>query len=246
MITFRTFSLFSLIMIMCLACSTAPNTKPPVTTSAVTARVPASAYDFSAEYRSYDRNRSGNIDRVEFEDHVSRYFDSLDINRDGRLSADEVKKQSGWHERILDINQDDNLNIVEFIGAADGIFDQADKNHDRKLSREEFEVGLKPHDTVNKLRTLPRVCVGDLDGRAANWTLFENRGHNPRSIKVFSTVIPTGQRWTCVPVSSPKKEYSVRVESIGGVNSSMCEAMVRANEWIEVQGATRLTCSRKK
>lgn len=200
----------------------------------------SSAFDFSLDFKVYDLNNSGKIERVEFEDHLARYFDHLDKNRDALLSTVEIKAKEGWHQRVHSHQQSQPMSIVTFIGLADALFDQADINKDRKLSSQEFKT-LDPKNFLVGANKLARLCLGDVDDVALNWTLTEHTAKG--KIQRYATIVPHGQIWTCLPLPHADATYTLQVQNH---QRQQCEVEVKKNQWVIVRQNKELKCTSEK
>lgn len=187
------------------------------------------AFDFSSEFKVYDSNKNGNIERVEFEDQLARFFDHLDKNRDAWLTTEEINAKDGWHQRLHAHQKAKPINIVTFIGLADALFDQADSDKNRKLSSQEFKT-LDPKNFLIGKNILPRLCLGDVDHVALSWTLLE---HGPKKkIQRYATLVPQAQTWTCLPLPHADATYTVKVMNH---HRQICEVEIKKNQWVLVK-----------
>jgi Ca2+-binding EF-hand superfamily protein len=98
-----------------------------------------------------DANGDGVIARTEVEEGLRREHAALDVNRDGRYSADEISVENSrrWRAEgamatpLIDWNQDGTLDFAEFASAPMGLFNIADRDHDGILSAGELQAILR-------------------------------------------------------------------------------------------------------
>lgn len=91
-----------------------------------------------------DTNQDGYIDRAEADalNPISKNFDALDADRDGRLSQAEMKNSVLDRLRAADTNQDGDIDRAEADASLPRVaraFDRLDLNTDGKLSVEEVQ-----------------------------------------------------------------------------------------------------------
>lgn len=94
------------------------------------------------QYLGMDRNRDTVITRAEWRGESDRSFDNRDLNGDGVLSGNEVKRGAVCLNgadtfQTLDLNNNGIISIGEWTGTLRS-FDGLDLNHDNRLSRNEF------------------------------------------------------------------------------------------------------------
>lgn len=106
-----------------------------------------------------DRNGDGAVDRAEADDFRAVIFDAIDINKDGRLTPQEVgvqlvpgKENADPKEQDkiikkreellvkLDLAKPEGVASDEYLDRNGALFAEADADKDGKISREEFAV----------------------------------------------------------------------------------------------------------
>ena len=94
-----------------------------------------------------DLNHDGVVTRAEFQSSREARFRTLDRNRDGYLSADDLPKGLGLFRpnaarvtqmlALFDTDHDGRISLAEFVAGSMRLFDQTDVNHDGVLTRAE-------------------------------------------------------------------------------------------------------------
>ncbi len=97
-----------------------------------------------ARWAAADSNRDGHVDRAEAQalPPIARHFDELDGNKDGKLSAQEMRNSAQDRLRAADANQDGYIDRAEADASLPRVaraFDRLDANGDGKLSTEEVQ-----------------------------------------------------------------------------------------------------------
>jgi Ca2+-binding EF-hand superfamily protein len=104
----------------------------------VVAQQPASEDKIRASFRSTDKDGDGYVNIDEYVAHYVVVFGSLDKNRDGFLSRDELPADHDPAQyRGADRNGDGRLSLGEMIGDRVIYFFEFDRNRDGVLSAEE-------------------------------------------------------------------------------------------------------------
>jgi Ca2+-binding EF-hand superfamily protein len=119
----------------------------------------------SERLKGWDTNSDGVITRQEADakgaEHVSRVFDKLDVDKDGRLTEDEVSKgreahKGAMHERFderikaADKNSDGMLTLDEAQAGLPKLaerFNEVDTNKDGQVSKDELRAQHRQHST---------------------------------------------------------------------------------------------------
>ncbi len=100
--------------------------------------------DWKARFRTYDRNKDGQIDRGEFQEWMIEVFYFRDKNSKGYLVFEDVRGVMA-PETLKAINRkgDGKLTQQEFLNAVFLDFDAADVNRNGVLTMEEIEVYIR-------------------------------------------------------------------------------------------------------
>lgn len=91
--------------------------------------------DAKERFRAIDRNSDNKIDRVEFRVEKVMAFDLVDVNRDGKISADETLLSPDVLQK-LDLDKDGEISMREFIDSK--FFTVIDTNRDGFVTFEEY------------------------------------------------------------------------------------------------------------
>jgi Ca2+-binding EF-hand superfamily protein len=140
-----------------------------------------------ARYRSWDRNNDGMISRAEWRG-TPQQFRSLDWNRDGVLSGDEIwdsetdDSLTGESFEALDRNNDGRLTRGEWR-ADRAAFLRVDRNGDNHISRGEFlnanagyrELGTDDFDQMD-VNGSGRIERGEWSGTRATFSRLDRNG----------------------------------------------------------------------
>lgn len=109
----------------------------------------AAALDSGQLFAAADKNGDGVVSKQEFLDERAKRFDTLDSNRDGWLSQEELAAglPNGRARRFLplmfgqfDADGDGRVTRAEFAKAPTPVFDRADANGDGVLSQAEVKA----------------------------------------------------------------------------------------------------------
>ncbi len=86
-----------------------------------------------------DANHDGAVSRAEAEADAGARFDAMDLDKDGFLSADEMK---GPGARLLE-RAGGKISRADYVTRADRRFDRLDTNHDGVLTQDELKAGME-------------------------------------------------------------------------------------------------------
>ena len=99
--------------------------------------------------RLMDTDKNGTVSRAEFDNFMNKEFDSLDVNHDGQLDANELARLH-WNYLstqllpLMDKDHSGKVSRQEFMGFMNQEFDRLDTNHDGLLDVDELaEMHLK-------------------------------------------------------------------------------------------------------
>ena len=125
----------------------------------------ASAGRANSGIMRYDTNKDGAVDRAEWKAGQEARFQSLDTNKDGKLTPDELvartpvagnsalpndrqaERQSAYFQR-LDADKDGTVSLSEFLADADRNFARCDVNKDGRTDTAECRQALQRNRTV--------------------------------------------------------------------------------------------------
>ena len=96
----------------------------------------------------YDANDDGMITRSELEAGLRQDFRKADVNRDGRLDADEVRTENQRRIRLdqsdatplIDWNHDGYVDFEEFAAPMRSLFEQYDVDEDGVVTLQEMHI----------------------------------------------------------------------------------------------------------
>jgi Ca2+-binding EF-hand superfamily protein len=99
-------------------------------------------------FNGMDTNKDKTVSKQEYLDYYAKRFDSMDKNKDGKITADELPTKNKGKANALfneiDANKDGVVTKQEYLDYYAKKFDAADKNHDGKLTQDELPARPKP------------------------------------------------------------------------------------------------------
>ena len=102
--------------------------------------------------RLMDTDKNGSVSRAEFDNFMNKEFDSLDVNHDGQLDANELARLH-WNYLstellpLMDKDHSGKVSRQEFMSFMNQEFDRLDIRHDGRLDVEELAQQSQPHIT---------------------------------------------------------------------------------------------------
>ncbi|MGE0094157.1 MAG: EF-hand domain-containing protein [Alphaproteobacteria bacterium] len=97
----------------------------------------------NAVFGTMDTNKDNAVSKQEYLDYYSKRFDSIDKNKDGKITADEMPTKNKGKPNTLfneiDTNKDGVVTKQEYLDYYAKKFDAADKNKDGKIMTDELQ-----------------------------------------------------------------------------------------------------------
>lgn len=97
----------------------------------------------NAVFSGMDTNKDNAVSKQEYLDYYGKRFDSMDKNKDGKITAEEMPtKNKGKPNTVfndMDVNKDGTVTKQEYLDYYAKKFDTADKNKDGKITTDELQ-----------------------------------------------------------------------------------------------------------